>query len=210
MIEQETQFTLSQFKKKFGITNYQWKNRKEDLLEHLKTFFDMDVLITDNNNYTFIVYEQLFEYEPLPRKVNEAKREHYRQLTHQAIEKSPYNTGANIARNIKYNKQEMDNDKVDTISRYNCKVLKEDFYRNSDEAIWCYCDDDKLNYIPLDKEQLEFLYSLFGGQQRERKQAFEAHVYSQERQKIITKREAKNKLHNYNNQYYGNIFKCFK
>lgn len=66
-----------------------------------------------------------------------------------------------------------------------------------------------MDYIPLNKEELGYLKSLFTKNSVE-KIEFEAELYSQQMQKIITKRQADNKLKDYNTNYYVNIFSAFR
>lgn len=119
---QEKTYSLKELQKELGFTIYQWKNRKEDLLKHLKLFFDYDLTISTDNNYTFVVYEQFSEYEPLSRSkvISAEKRAYYANKTKQELKRQLYNTGTNVGRNIKYRKEEKDADSADTISRYCC------------------------------------------------------------------------------------------
>lgn len=205
----EKEYSLKELQKQLGFSTYSWKNRKEDLLAWLQLFYDYDLLISKDHNYTFIIYEQFAEYEPLPRsnKVSTEKRAYYAIKTKEELKRQPYNTGTNIARNTKDKKEEMNTDSIDTITRYCCNILKEDYIK--DDAKWHYLDDNKLNYIPLNEEELGYLKSLFK-QDSDRKLEYEAEIYSQQQQKIITQRQAKDKLNNFNKNYYMNIFSTFR
>lgn len=60
------------FKEEFfeltGITMYQFRNRKEDLLEWLKEFYDYELY--DGRPIRIYIKRVIGEYKPLPRKVN--------------------------------------------------------------------------------------------------------------------------------------------
>lgn len=63
-----------------GINKGQWENRKHDLLEWIKNFYDYELL--DGKPMRIYIKEVLGEYRPLPRKLNSQeltaqKREDY-------------------------------------------------------------------------------------------------------------------------------------
>lgn len=71
------------FKKEFwgivGINKGQWENRKADLLEWLKEFYDYELL--EGRPIRIYIKEIIGEYKPLPRKINS------RELTEKKISK---------------------------------------------------------------------------------------------------------------------------
>lgn len=202
-------YSLKELKDLLKITDSQWKRRKEDILDHLHDYFDYEVKITNDHNYVFIIYQQLRGYEPLPRKTNPEKREYYAKLTRAYIEEKPHNTGTNIARNIKHKEQEMDRDEVDTIARYTCRVVRDEYEPTSGENIWCYLNDDKLEYIPLDEEEVEWLKNAFYIKCASRENTL-GEIYSQRINKIITERQAIEKQKECNEQFFVGIFKAFR
>lgn len=203
-------YNLKQLKQALGITDYQWKKRQQDLIEHLMLFFDLDIIISNDNNYTFIIYQQFSEYEPLPRKGhNEKRKEHYRVATHSILEKEPYNTGSNVARTIVRNNKQYENDVWRTIANYNRIIIKEDYIK-TDERVWAYIDENSAwGYSLLNEEEESFLKGLFA-QGAYDKVIAEAHIYSQQIEGVITKKEADKKCSQNNSKYYSNIFKTFK
>jgi hypothetical protein len=99
LIECKT-YSLNELKTTLGISKRQWDERKEELLEYLKLFFNYEIIIT-GRSYSFIIKEQYSEYEPLPRKtrVPEIKAFYAQEVDHILLYK-PRNTGSNLAREI--------------------------------------------------------------------------------------------------------------
>ena len=54
-------YNLKELRQVLSIPEKQWEKRKEDLLAHLKIFFDYDVIKT-GRSYCFTIYEQYAEY----------------------------------------------------------------------------------------------------------------------------------------------------
>lgn len=169
-------------------------------------FFDLDIIVSNDNNYTFIIYQQFSEYKPLPRKGhNEKRKEYYLVATHSILEKEPYNTGSNVARVIIRDEKQYENDVQRTIANYNRIIMKEDYVK-TDEHI-----DEKSSwgYTLLNEEEENFLKGLFT-QGAYDKVIAEAHIFSQQKEGVITKKEADKKYSQNNSKYYSNIFKSFK
>ena len=72
----------TEFWKLTGITKHQWENRREDLLEWLKNFYDYELL--EGRPLRIVIKEVEGEYRPLPRKVQdltEEKKNRYTNFT---------------------------------------------------------------------------------------------------------------------------------
>lgn len=94
-------YSLKEFCELLNISSYIWKKRKEDLLEHLKDYFDYTIELGGyhNTEQTIIIREVYDDYEPLPRKTNiKEKQQDYKEFTLETIKKEPLNTVSNIAR----------------------------------------------------------------------------------------------------------------
>lgn len=99
MIECKT-YSLSELKSVLKISKRQWDERKEELLEYMKLFFDYEITLK-GRSYCFTIKEQFSEYEPLPRKtkVPEIMAFYAGEVDH-ILQYKPRNTGANLAREI--------------------------------------------------------------------------------------------------------------
>jgi hypothetical protein len=67
MIELKS-YTLAELKSVLHISKRQWEERKEELLEYMKLFFDYEISLK-GRSYIFTIKEQYSDYEPLPRKI---------------------------------------------------------------------------------------------------------------------------------------------
>ena len=203
-------YSLKDLKKILNISDYQWKKRKEDLIQHLMLYFDLDIVISDNSNYTFIIYQQYDEYEPLPRKGhNEKRRAYYKDITHEILEKEPYNSGSNIARVTVRDKKQYEQDSWRTVANHAREIMKED-YDKTEEHIWGFIDESMpAGYSLLTNEQVKYLNNLFADGAVDKTKS-EAHIYSQKQQGIISEQQAEKQLSKNNSNYYSSIFKNFK
>lgn len=142
-----------------GISEDTWRRRQEDVLEHLKTFWNYSI-IPNGRTYNFEISEEYAPLEPLPRKTRVKEiQDFYRKETENVIKVNPWNTGSNVARTI-LNYANPYEHKFDTGSRYVRPILKEE-YTLSTERKWCYLDYERNLYIPITDEQEEFLKSMF-------------------------------------------------
>ena len=148
-------YTLAELKIELGITQYAWENRREELLEYFKKFFDYEITM-QGKKLLFIIKEIYESYVPLPRKTKVKEiEEFYREETEHIIKYKPLNTGSNVAREI-VDVDNRFNHKEDTAARYVRPVLKEG-YKISDKKIWCEPNYLHHTYVPITPEQLEFL-----------------------------------------------------
>lgn len=83
--------------------------------------------------------------------------QYYKEKTDKIITAEPYNSGANVARNIQTNNKYDVQD--DTVARYVRTILK-GFYISNDDR-WSRPTADKLHYVPLTEEEIKYLNSLF-------------------------------------------------
>lgn len=159
-------YSLKEFKELLGITKHCWETRKEELLEHLKIYFDYTIVKEGRYTY-FIIKEQYAEYTPLPHKRDSEKiKQHYYTETQKIVEQDHWNTGSNIARNIIARDSHLFNHKVDTIAGYVRPIIKEKFLFEPSQAKWCRLADDQLHYESLPQEALTRLKELLQGEGR--------------------------------------------
>lgn len=155
MLQEGKTYLLSELKDELKITKYYWENRKDELLEYFKLFFDYEI-IKQGKYAAFFITKVYGEYQPLPRKTRSVDiKEFYRQETEKVVKYQPWNTGANIARKIlsvdnKYQHAE------GTAANYVRPILKEE-YCLSEEKQWMEAHYDRYEYVPITKEQEEFL-----------------------------------------------------
>ena len=140
-------------KELFNISSSTFYRHKDTYLQHLSEYFNWH---KDGEKY--ILDEEIKPYESLKEKNSkEVKMQYYKERTDKIIEKEPYNSGANVARNIQTNNKYDVQD--DTVSRYVRTILK-GFYISIDDR-WSRPTEDKLHYVPLTEEEVESLNSLF-------------------------------------------------
>lgn len=184
------QYSLTEIKKLLSISKRTWETRKEELLEYMDKFFNYEI-IKDGRNTYFIIYEQFSEYVPLPPKKDAEKiKAYYHEETCKFIEKDPWNTGSNIARNIIANDEQLYSHKTDTIARYVRPIIREEFVHDYTDTAWMRLDGSKLNYIHLTEEELGYLNELFVKySSKESKQQMQLEKYSEYESGYITKEE---------------------
>ena len=158
-------YSLTQFKQAFGITKHVWETRQNDLLEHLNKYFDFEIL--HEGRYTYInLIKQYAEYEPLPSKRDAEKmRAYYKEEVSRIVKIEPWNTGSCIARNILNENKQLYNHKEDTIARYVRPIIRTKFIPDNCQSQWMRLSEDKLHYIPLTPEELDYWQGISGSKE---------------------------------------------
>lgn len=157
MIECKT-YTLIELKTILKISKRQWEERRDELLEWFKMFFDYEVIFK-GHSYNFIIKEQYCEYEPLPKKKDTAKiKAFYENEADHILQYKPRNTGANIAREINVCNNIYEHAEG-TIANYIRPYLKANYAINEKE--WCYIDYTTFTYNIIPEEQLKYLKAQF-------------------------------------------------
>lgn len=155
-------YSLTELKRALGITDYSWRARNEEYEEYFKEFFDYE-LKSEGRKVIYDIKEWYKEWVPLPKKYSEDKIERdrfYKEETDRLISKNPWNTGSNIAQQIS-DKNNRYCHATGTIANYVRPILKQDYVLKDDERVWMEKDYDNYRYMPLTKQQLEFLNGLF-------------------------------------------------
>lgn len=135
-----------------------WEERKEELLEHMKIFFDYEITLK-GRSYQFNIKYQYAEYEPLERKKKRPEIEaFYEKETDHIIQYKSRNTGANIAREI-VDKNNKYNHSISTASHYIGPYLKMNY--EVGEREWCQINYDTYSYDKITATQLKDLKDLF-------------------------------------------------
>lgn len=182
-------YTLTQIKDALGISKRTWENRREEVLEHLKLYFDYE-MVKVNRGYSIHIHEQYAEYEPLPKKTRTPEmKEYYYEQTKEEIKKQPWNTGSNIARNIEAKNKNKYDHAQSTMTHYVRPIIKEKFLPPNAKAQWMRLSDDHLSYVSLTQEELDYFTSLFSSKSQEEKE-----IIGKQRAGYITKREAKEQI----------------
>lgn len=154
-------YTLAEFKEILHITKWQWEEKKEDLLEYLKLFFNYEITRV-GRGYCVEVFEQYAEYESMPRKSKTKEMsEYYYECTREEVKAQPWNTGSNIARNIIAKDKNIYEHAEGTIGHYVRPIVKENFTSPNSNTQWMKLAEDKLSYEPLTEEELDYLQHLF-------------------------------------------------
>lgn len=151
-------YNLTEFKQALKISKRQWEERKEELLEYLKIFFDYSITMA-KRGYCIEIKQQLCEYEPMPRKSKMPEMlAFYEQETDHIIQYKPRNTGSNIAREIAAHNNKYEHAEG-TIANYIRPVLKRNYAIGERE--WCEIDYEHFTYNPINEHQLNFLKEQF-------------------------------------------------
>ena len=154
MYQLHTPYTGTQLAEElFNVAGNTFSKKKTLYLNHLSEYFKWH-----REKSKYILDEELKPYETLKEKNSkEKKMEYYKERTDKIIAAEPYNSGSNVARNIQQNNKYKV--QTDTVSRYVRTILK-GFYISFDSR-WSKPSDDKLHYIPLSQEELDYLHNLF-------------------------------------------------
>lgn len=187
-------YNLTELKTVLKISKRQWEDRKEELLEYLKLFFDYEITM-NGRGYNIVIKQQYSDYEPLPRKtkIPEIIKFYEDEVDH-ILQYKPRNTGSNLAREI-VNHNNKHNHKEGTAANYIRPHLKKN-YTVSDKE-WCEIDYLNCQYNPITSEQLKYLNKLFEKYLNSKEVA---NVIADAESGYISKEEAYNNLKgNYNN-----------
>lgn len=151
-------YDLEELKSTLHISKRMWNERREEVLEWMKLFFNYEITLK-GRSYQFHIKEQYSEYEPLPRKskIPEIKA-FYETETGHILQYKPLNTGANVAREIEA-KNNKYNHKDGTIANYIRPYIKARYDIN--DKVWCKINYQLYCYEPIDEEELKYLNSLF-------------------------------------------------
>ena len=157
MLECKT-YGLEELKTVLKISKRQWDERKNELLEYFKLFFNYEIAM-QGRSYCFHIKEIYTEYEPLPRKSKYAEiMTFYAKEVDDILKYKPRNTGTNLAREI-IAKNNQQNHKESTAGHYIRPYLKAN-YTVSDKD-WCRINYDTFSYELLPSEELQYLKQLF-------------------------------------------------
>lgn len=204
MIELKT-YSLTELRQVLSISKKQWETRKDDLLEHLKIYFDYNVVVKNNRYTYFTIYEQFAEYEPLPKKKDKAEMiAFYKEQVEAEVQEQKWNTGSNIARNIEAKGHNKYEHKTGTMTGYICPIIREDYISIGTQSQWMRAADDRLSYVPLTEEQNEYLSSLWGVDKES------ASIMADYKAGYITKRWAKEALFEAQDTRYCTVMAKFK
>lgn len=151
-------YSLTELKKILKISKRQWEERKEEVLDYMKIFFDYEITLK-GRSYQFNIKEQYCEYEPLPRKTKSPEiQAFYAQETDHIVQYKKRNTGSNIAREI-VSKNNKYNHAISTATHYICPYLKKNY--EVGEREWCEINYENFSYDKISEEQLVFLNNQF-------------------------------------------------
>ena len=146
-----------EFFKLTGITMYQFRNRKEELLEWLYEFYDYELY--EGRPIRIYIKEVMGEYKPLPRKVNskeltEKKTKKYTTFTIAALgtEFKP-NSKARVAREamLEFGYEEFGHTSVPAVSRRYVGPAMDTYGEHNNKYQWVYF----LSYEPLEPDVLK-------------------------------------------------------
>ena len=203
-------YNITALKKILGISERAWRERKEDILEHFKNFFDYEIR-KEGRNTNFYLKTQYLEYEPLQKKKDIEKiKAHYEQEIREIIAVKPYNTRANMGRNIVAMGHNLYEHQAETVSGYLRPMVKEKFSPPITTKAWMKATPDHLDYDPLTEEELEFLYGLFQRNSHEARVNRQVELFAEYRSGYIDEAELKAELFNDTARTYESLMSEFK
>lgn len=152
-------YSTKQLKEALGVSAYQWKNKRTEILTQLKYYCDYE----SSNNGSSRFYRIKEIYAPwegfVEKKKSEEARAYYSKKAEEVIGQDKYTTGSQLARDIqKFNDFTLPH-KEETSAVYCREVLKEEY--DIVDRQWRHIDVEKKLYIPLTDAQLEFLKVCF-------------------------------------------------
>ena len=203
-------YSTEEIKAALNISKRQWDERRVELLEYWKFFFDYEI-ISEGTKVFYLIKEQYGEYEPLPRKLKRKEIEkYYCAETKEIIKEQPWNTGSNVARNIIASDRNKYAHSEDTMSGYACKVIRENFLPPLCETQWMRLSANRLKYLPLTEEQEKYLDELFMDNSKEGKARVEIEKFADSKSGYITEEELKEFLMNNVSSGYMSIMNSFR
>ena len=144
---------------KLGVSPVTWKRRYDEILEYLRLYWDYE-LIQEGRSNVFVVNEEFAPLEKLPRKTKSVEmKEFYREQTDRIVQVNPWNSGANIARQIISKDNKYDH-KEGTATNYVRPILKEEDTVSEDRK-WMRLEYSTFRYVELSEEEVEYLKELF-------------------------------------------------
>lgn len=171
-----------------GITMYQFRHRKEDLLVWLSEFYDYELY--EGRPIRIHIKKVIGEYKPMPRKVNsreltEQKKKRYTTfaIASLGVEYAP-NSKSRVAREAMYNfgYEEFGHTSVPAIVERYVGPAMNQYGEHNDKYEWVWFVD----YTPLPQEVLEHWSSILKEENISEEEAANA-FYRQENGEDITK-----------------------
>ena len=203
-------YNITALKKILGISERAWRERKEEILEHFKNFFDYEIR-KEGRNINFYLKTQYLEYEPLRKKKDIEKiKAHYEQEIREIIAVKPYNTSANMGRNIVAMGHNLYEHQAETVSGYLRPMVKEKFTPPIPTKAWMKSTSNHLDYEPLTEEELAFLYGLFERNSHESRVKRQVELFAEYRSGYIDETELKSELFNDTARTYESLMSEFK
>ena len=190
-----------------GITIYQFRNRKEELLEWLKEFYDYELY--EGRPIRIYIKEVIGEYKPLPRKVNskelsEKKIQRYTSFTIASLgtEFKP-NSKSRVAREAIYDfgYEAFGHNSVEAVTRRYVGPAMNQYGEHNDRYHWVWFID----YTPLGPEVLKHWKEILKEEKISEEEAANAFYRYAEGEDISKEKNAYKKAQDRFKQIYGSI-----
>lgn len=215
-IEVGQKYTVDEMKAFFNVNDNVWYKKREKLLKHLSLYYQYHTEKDkgDKRKYYFVIDGTIGEYEPFTNE-SALKKARKDKTFNDEIDNVIVDDGRQTARNVSRiisQKQSIQSlsykdSTIDEYTRqymiqgYGRKVFGEKYQVGEDTVIefggnrgyisgkeWCKFDSENQKYIPLDKEEKAFFFSLFEAENKSRED-IEADLYSQFQSGEITNNE---------------------
>lgn len=184
--------TRTQLSKKYGITDYAWKSRHDELIEYLKEYMDITETKSSTNRYTYEINGDIPESIPkIPRKSQrDEKEEDYSIYVrgHLPYDFQPYSKSF-MARNAieDFGRAKYSHSSSKYITQAFVGPAMNKYGEHDDESIWV----DYRTYEPLTDEQMSSWMEILRKQRIGEKEAANA-FYADAQGEDIT--DAKNRF----------------
>lgn len=196
MFELNVKYSTKEVAEKIGITYQTLRKAREKYENHLKLFYDFEIEHKGSTIY-YVFTEQFSEYIPYFEYHYNKKTKLVREKVEKVLATNNRQTGSNIARLIKVDGDiQVLNWELSTLTVYaraELKALVDAGLYIREDYRWCYLDEKTNTYILMSDEEVAELRSYFS-EENKAISAEEEELWSNYKDRIITREEFKNKL----------------
>lgn len=192
MLELGKKYTTTEFYQAANISKRAWETRREDVLNHIGTFYEFTIIPSGRYIIYHITGILKEPYTNLPTKRDMEKiKAFYKEKTHNIVDNDPWNTGANVARRIVADDNKF-NHAPATAANYVRPVIREDYHR--EETRWMRCNYILNRYEALTEEQEEYLKECFSKFSDKAILEHNINLYAEMRSGYLTPEEASEQM----------------
>ena len=152
-------YTTKELQEALEIADWEWKKKKQQILQQLQYCCHYETYMRGVQKFYHII-EIYSDWEGLVNKKNRQEiKAYYSERAEEIISKDKYTTGSQLARDVRKRKDFIFPHKEGTSAVYCREVLKEEY--DIVDREWRRVDIEGKMYIPLTKDQLDYLKLCF-------------------------------------------------